>query len=81
MLKLLDKELEIELFDSSQCRQLAAYSNETAFGSQELEYIFACTKRVLWEKPPGPHRQETIEQAIGCDGFSFVPYGLELGIM
>ena len=33
MLKLLDKELEIELFDSYQCRQLAAYSNETAFGS------------------------------------------------
>jgi hypothetical protein len=81
MLKLLDKELEIELFDSAQCRQLAAFSTETEFGSQEFTYIFACTKRVLWEKPQGTERQETIERAIGCDGFSFVPYGFELGLV
>lgn len=81
MLKLLDQELEIELFDSTQCRQLAAQSTETEFGSHEFAYIFACTKRVLWEKPHGPDRQETIERAVGCEGFSFVAYGFELGMI
>jgi len=75
MLKLLDQELEIELFNSAQCRQLADFLPETEFGSEEFVYIFACTKRVLWDKPPGPDRQETIERAVGCEGFSFVPYG------
>ena len=81
MLKLLDQELEIELFDSAQCKQLAAFSPETEFGSQEFVYIFVCTKRVLWEKPPAPDRKETIERAVGCEGFSFVPYGFELGMI